>query len=436
MIDAQVPVGIPRPLPLVGILTALLLGGVLRLSFPDDIEYKEDERLFFVQARDPDLHRAFPASAFPTSTGLRAPGMSAWGFSAAARILNIETPPGLAGFVQWLNTLALCAMAVALVWIVKADEREVWLWGIALGAVNPLSIVWQRKIWNPSLLPMLVVLFLIGWRFRDRRLGAFVWGLVGGILGQIHMGGFFFAGGYLVWTWCRGERPIRWTSFLLGSALAAVPMIFWLRDVIQTAGVSNGRSVAWQHLLEGRFWTLWLRAPTGLGLDAFLGASFQDFLEYPYWHGRPTWGMLAVYLGLLGLGLWTVALRVRETRNQGMDWRRYLALDKSFTGEAVGGALWGYGLLLTATLLTVHRHYLIILFPLEFVWLARIVLGSETRGNSLRAGRVILFVACVLQAALSAGFLNYVHQFPEIAGEYGRPYRVQTARVDGHSGRY
>jgi hypothetical protein len=82
----------------------------------------------------------------------------------------------------------------------QRHERTLWLWGLALAAVSPLAILFSRKIWAQDLLPIFCVPLLIGHWYRDKRWGAFIWGLVGAVMGQVHMSGFFLAAGLWLWT--------------------------------------------------------------------------------------------------------------------------------------------------------------------------------------------------------------------------------------------
>jgi hypothetical protein len=79
-------------------------------------------------------------------------------------------------------------------------EREPWLWAAALVAVNPYAVLMHRKIWPPSALPVFCLMPLAGWFYRDRRWGAFAWGLGGMLAAQIHVGGLFFFAGLSAWT--------------------------------------------------------------------------------------------------------------------------------------------------------------------------------------------------------------------------------------------
>jgi hypothetical protein len=89
------------------------------------------------------------------------------------------------------------------------------------------------------------------------------------------------------------------------------------------------------------------------------------------------------------------------------------------TRLALGAAAFGYGIPLTLSQIVIRRYYLLVTFPLEQVWLAR--MGLRTRVGSVAL--VALFVA---QLAISVAFLGYVHVndgAPE--GDYGTAFRAQ-----------
>ena len=271
---------------------------------------------------------------------------------------------------------------------------------------------------------------LYGWWYRQRRGPAFLWGLIGVCLGQIHMAGFFFAGGFALWAFLF-DRPWRervaWPSWLLGSVLGSLPMIPWLVHLLTHP---SGRPIdphRWVHSFEMKFWIRWFTESFGLGVDYTFETYFAEFKSYPLLLGRPThlvgllhWvvvGVAAVLLVRAAALLWRERGRWRE---------RWIGRDSpsAFTQNA---ALWGFGLLLTLSSFSIHRHYMIVLFPLEFLWVARLALagdGEPTR--SLRAGRIILLSLCIAQFLISANMLGYIHAKQNFADvEYGVPYGAQ-----------
>src|SRR5262249_23628779 len=89
------------------------------------------------------------------------------------------------------------------------------------------------KIWAQSALPFFSMLFLVGWLRRDRRWGAFLWGLLSAVIGQIHMSGFFFAAAFVLWELFAGrerrEPPnTRWRLFVAGCLVGALGLVPWV----------------------------------------------------------------------------------------------------------------------------------------------------------------------------------------------------------------
>src|SRR6185437_14780114 len=412
-----------RPWPVLGLILALIAGAGLRLVWPQDIEYKADEAWTFEHSRDGDL----PWLGMPSSVDIPNPGMSLWVFVGLQRLSGAEDPPALARAVQCINIAALVLLAVFAFRHVPREEREPWLWAVALVAVNPLAVLFHRKIWPPCVLPLLTLLMLYGWWYRRRRVPAFLWGLVGVCLGQIHMAGFFFAGGFVLWA-LLFDRPWRqrvaWSSWLLGSVLGALPMLPWMFHLLMQP---SGRSLnphRWVHACELKFWIRWLTEAFGLGIDYTFGPYFRDFQSYPLLGGHPTYLVLLLHGLLVGIGLFLLVRAVVSLGRERGRWReRWIgrASPSAFTQNA---ALWGFGLLLTLSSFSIHRHYMIVLFPLEFLWIARLALSS----SSARLGRVLLLILWCGQFGLSANMLAYIHTRQNFANtEYGIPYGAQIA---------
>jgi hypothetical protein len=416
-----------------GLVVVLILGAMLRLAWVDDMEYKYDECWTFLQTQDDSVRETSLWLGIHNSTGFRCPGLSLWIFLAPAKILGITEPTELARMVQVCNVVALLLLAAFSFWGVPKEEREPWLWATALVAVNPLAVLFHRKIWPPSMLPLFAILTLIGWWYRERRSGAFLWGVVAALLGQIHPSGFFFAAAFVAWALLFDRPRVAWKSWFAGSCLGAAPMIpwFWYLLTNHEDGFVSRRS--WHHLLEGKFWTRWALEPFGFGLDYSLYIDFPRFLAYPRLGGRPTY-LVGVLHVVIGIALFYVVGRMcyRLWVERGRPWSEYLARfigRSSSTAFTQNAAFWGFGLLLTLTALPLHRHYMIILFPLEFLWLARqALITSDTLGAPPnRVGRGVLAGLCIAQLLITACFLGYIHHTGGTRkGDYGIAYRINT----------
>ena len=247
------------------------------------------------------------------------------------------------------------------------------------------------------------------------------------------MAGFFFAGGFVAWAWLFDRATTRWRAWLAGSALAALPLLPWLWHISHELGHGPAHAVRWTRWITGHYFSRWIANPLGLTLEFSLGEDFWDFLRCPLFAGRPTYVVAALHGVIVALALavlWRAWLRWwRGPRPQ----LAVLIGRHSPTAFTLAAALWGYGSLLTATSLPVHRHYVIVLFSLGFVWWARVALGSAS--GFRHWGRGLLLGLCVSEALLSVAFLAYVHQNQRhIRGDYGIPYgaKFRSARMARH----
>lgn len=416
------------PLWLFGLAGALVLGAVLRLVCVHDIEYKADEHWIVLHARyAPD---AMPLDwvGIPASIGIRNPAMGTWVFRALSLISRAQTPIQFARAVQIINVGTLVLLACFALWIVPRDQRETWLWAVALGSLNPLAVIFQRKIWPPSVLPLFVLTLLIGWWHRERRWGSFLWGVVGAVIGQVHMAGFFFTAGLAAWAALFERRRVAWRSWFAGNCLGALPMLPWAYTVLFRSHHHLNHAVQWVHVVEMKFWMRWFTEPFGLGVDYSLENDFADFLGYPLLGRDRSYLAAWLYASLLVIAAVVVGRALFWLARNRARVNEFIVGRNSQTAFTQNAALWGFGILLSLSTASIHRHYMIVAFPLTFVWLARVALApGEKSAVEMRRSRGLLTALCVLQLLVSSCFLNYIHANPhQIWGDYGIPYRAQT----------
>jgi hypothetical protein len=420
---------------------ALLLGAVLRLSWGSDIEFKSDEQYTTNSALGLGNMVSWPPLGMTSSVGLRNPGMSVWVFSALARIFDARSPVDLARGVEVANIIALLVMLWFALAVVPSQEREAWLWATALAALCPAAILYDRKIWAQSVLPVVCMLNWIAWWHRRRLIGALVWGLIGATLGQIHLSGFLFTSALALWTalFARGAEPrVRWGPWLIGSLIGLVPLVPWLRDVwalyqngqLDAGGLSQSVSFQAATMLSIllQFWVFWAGFPFGVNLLFSLGQKhFIDFLGHPIFFGSPTYGVLFLYLLSGFVGARIVLGKVRMMWAQKGQWKTVFVGIHSESALMVGAAFYGYGLLLAISSLRLYPHYLIVVFPIQYVGLCRLVLARGTNSIGHDSGRALLLTLCIVDFLLSFAFLYYIHVnggAPD--GDYGFSYRVRN----------
>jgi hypothetical protein len=406
------------------LVLALAVGAALRLLWVEDMEYKGDERWTFNRTQAVGRTEPLPWLGMPTSFELRHPGGTVWTFLALGKLFHVRQPTDLGRACQLLNVAALLLLVGFAFVAVPRGEREPWLWAAALAAVNPLAVLLHRKIWPPSVMPAYTMLVLVCWWHRDRRAGAFAWGLAGTLLGFLYPAGLFFALGFAAWAFLFDRAGVRWRPWLAGSCLGVLPLLPWLVYVCAALPVNPIAQRNWIHVCELKFWFRWLTEPFGLSLEYTLGDDFADFLGYPFVAGRPTYLVAALHLalllaavGLVGWGAWRLW---RQRERLGELW----VGRQSATAFTQSAGLWGFGIAFTLSLLPVHRHYMVLTFPLMFLWLARLTLAHRGRlVAGLTSGRLLLLGVWAAQMLISLSFLGYVHANQRaIAGEYGMPY--------------
>jgi hypothetical protein len=435
------------PLAWSALAIALICGGILRLAWIEDMEWKKDEQWSYRMSQEVGRTRPWPWVGMRTSLGFSNPGPSVWIFVAIGQIAH--SPTSMAGAVVLLNLIALVGFAGAVRACLPSSEREPWLWGIALEAVSPFAVRISRKIWPPSTLTPLLLLLWISHQHRRARWGAFTWGLSAALIGQVHLSGWFVALGLLLGTIivdCRraGPRPRYWHWWLLGTVLGLASAVPWARTLpgatfdlfAELTPINIAQRV--QSYLYGLVITASSAYPfAALGL----GEEDADFGRQPTIDGVPSHltDLLRLFIvltivvrlivrlsGGIALGLrWARLLIGRDAggprqRNASATSQRSPAR-REHTSTAF--YLWSTialpGLIFVISTNVYFYHYFYVLCPFLFVLIAACLL--PWRGALL--GLVLA------QALLSVAFLNYVHQRGGVArGEYGLTYARQANR--------
>ena len=401
------------------LILVLVAGSALRFIWASDMEWKADEVWMYDAARAiADGRQPWPGVGMMNSAGFPNPGLSVWVFAAFAFLA--KSPVALARWVQGLNVLALwLAFALAFQSIKDRQDRSIWLNGIALAAVSPIAILFSRKIWAQDLLPIVAVLFWVAHSRRDCRWGAGGWGLVGALIGQIHMSGFFLAAGVWLWTLygqmrARAFRPVRWRWWLAGTLLGVLPMLPWLKAIAVSSGPS---SRTWVALLVPKFFAHWWATSLGVNLGYSLGGHFwSDFLPWPVVFGRPTYLVGIAHALLIVLGLWLLIRWIRSCSRPlaalVKPGRTPLGLDLRASGVAVG-------VLFALVCLPVPLHYLIVVFPWPFLWLKSIVPEQDWRWGLILVSQLFIAFAFLVLIHYTGGFAD---------SDYGLVYRLASTQ--------
>ena len=225
------------------------------------------------------------------------------------------------------------------------------------------------------------------------------------------------------------------------------------------------------------YWT-GVRRPVVRGLVEAICKNCERLKLWGVVGQEPTYLVALLHGLILAAGVVILMRAGRRLWQERARWREMWIGRHSPTAFTQNAALWGFGMLLTASCLPINRHYMITTFPLMFLWLARMALARipncETRhaengrqpathnqqprrymhlavsciprsifpypAFAICSGRLLLLVLCLTQFLISASFLGYVHVNQRIIrGDYGLPYAAQeyprpSALVAGQPG--
>jgi hypothetical protein len=429
------------------LVLALIYGGLVRSLWIEDMEWKKDEGWSYHMSQNVGRTLPWPGVGMPTSLEFPNPGLSVWIFVPIGRL--VHSPTSMARVIVLLNMVGLVGFAAAVRAYVPAREREPWLWGLALQAVSPFAVRLSRKIWPPSILTPLLLLLWISHRHRATRWGALAWGLVGALIGQVHLSGWFVAAGLVLGTAIaeyRGRlaRSRHWRLWLLGSVLGLMTALPWARALPTSSMASSAGNVntAMEKRIIGYTYSLF-GAATGVFPFSFLGLGLDtdDFRIGPMIDGMPThvndlMGLIIV----LAVAARIVARLIGAIVAHGVRWpvRKSTSGSGSRDGDSSAAAgpdhagaeaastgfyLWSTiaipGVLFLLTTNVYFYHYFFVFCPFLFVLLAAYLLPW----------RRTLLAVVIAQAVTSYDFLSYIHQKGgTVRGEYYRTYARQVER--------
>ncbi|MEO5666447.1 MAG: hypothetical protein ABIR96_00160 [Bdellovibrionota bacterium] len=411
-------------------LLVLCAGLGLRLWQPSLIEFKWDEAYMFAATQGSAGHTPFPALGMPSgAAGLLNPGLSIWIFSAPAQLFGLSSPEALSRYVglSFIATLALLLVYITRSTWLRNDEKIAWFAAIALSAANPVLLLFTRKIWAQSLLPIFGIAIFVLWMERKKRpslriLLAFLCVLIG----QIHMSGFFL-GAALMLVEVRDVFLKRATlgPLLVGGIVGCLPMIAWLQEIFVGSGASkiNGalgmHRGAWPEFLKFRYWSYAASFGSGLNFSSSLGSHLAAFLERPL--------VLGALVCSAALVLTVLIASLRALAQSPRAWLRTIFSMSAFdefrpSSQLVWIALVLCGALMTLSNVRIHRHYLILVTPLLAFAFAR--LAQRLFPRHALVGLSLYTILQLLVSFEMIRFLDLNHGAP--GADFGVAYKYQS----------
>jgi hypothetical protein len=405
----------------------IILGCLLRFIWPQDMEWKFDEIWMFEKALESRTSGIWPKVGMTSGAGLINPGLSVWIFCIIAQFT--QSPVGMVLWVMSGSVLSILGFLWFVNTCVPQKNRQLWYWALALLAVNPMAILFARKIWAQDALPIFTLLFLCSHYYRQKPWAAFLWGFVGALLGQIHMSGFFFAFGFAALTaashWYKKESwP--WKYWILGSIIASMGMIPWILELMNTHSPGT-TSIA--NIAKLEYFLFGFLDTTGLNLKYSLGSDYGHFLQYPLIGQYPTFLVALVHLILAVVALKIIWIAIGHLiylgngikrnglKSHGSEVLKRVLTTNDLATFYIWASFIGLGVVLTLSGLSIKSHYLIVAYPMLFLLVAKWLINEKKW----------LMIMILTLLVLSSLFLFYIHQNKGVPnGDYGPTYEVQT----------
>ena len=375
----------------------LLIGCGLRLLWPSDMEWKGDEKWMHGEAVAISRGETpYPLLGMPSSMGLKNPGLSVWVFAGLAKFS--ENPVSMGIFIQIINIGCLLFLYLLFSKLKNVEEKRLWQWAIALQSVSPIPIILSRKIWAQCVVLPFVIIAIVGHRYRHQKWGASVWGFFGGLMGQIHLAGFFLQLALFlktIWQEISEKKKVSdWSYWIGGTVFAVIPCLPWIKELFL---FKNPNTKPWLATFNIRIFKYFLTTPWGLEIPYVFNSHFLLFLREPVLQGRPT------YLsGLLygGVGVFALVFILKKILSFKKNLSESTTSSFPLYSYYFGICFWLYGIVLSLSGLSVYVHYLILVFPILFAWIAKPWLKNPK----------LLVLLALLQLSLSILVMWVVHR--------------------------
>ena len=390
------------------------------------MEWKTDEKWMFEKAQEIIKSGEWLFVGMRSGGGIVNPGMSLWIFTLFSIFTN--DPIVMVRVVMAVNVLAVLGLLFFIYKRVDSSQKEIWLWGIALAAVSPLAVLFARKVWAQDVLPLFTFLVILGNSYRHKRWGAFLWGIIGALLGQFHMSGFFFAFGLFLFSLIYdyyNKGKFKWQYWIAGSIIGSISMIPWLRMMFES---DQSTTLAFKHIFQFNFFLYWLIDSLGLNIMYSLRSEFWEFIKLPIVFGIPTYGIAIVHLFLVGIAGFILKRIIDYIKRsfslyKSSKLKSRLTLNLNTTDFYLLSILLGLGICMSLSGLTIHPHYLIVAFPFSYIFIAKLVYKRKK----------LMLSIIIAQLIITISFLVFIHineGAPD--GDYCKTYKSQIENTENN----
>jgi len=405
------------------LMTLMLIGFTLRLIWPMDFEWKFDQAWMFDAGRYINETGKWPSLGMPSGGGIKNPALSVWFFAFLAKFSS--TPLAMVQAIHWLNILSIVGFVLLIFKKIK-KQKIIWLTGLTIASVSPLAILFSRNIWAQNVLAPFLLVCLIGFFYRHKFIGMFLFTLCGSLLGQIHMSGYFFFAPFLAMTVIydlKLKNKVNWVGMLCGfiiPILFIIPWVKYLMDkppVVSAQSEGNSGIIEFKHIFKFRYFTYWILDSLGIHLKYTFKKDFWNYVSHPIVGGVSTYLYGFFHIVCSAIGLFALS-KFKLIINLAKDLFKFNKIDDPnllliIYFVVIGGFFTLVGLKL-------HPHYIIVIFPMTYIFMAYLLSKS----------RIITLVLIFSQSVISFGYLNFVHDGNTTEkSEFQIPYSLQNKNI-------
>jgi hypothetical protein len=404
----------------------IFIGMILRITWLSDMEWKFDQAWMFFNGQEIAKTFNFPLVGMKSGGGILNPALGIWLFSLISMIF--KSPITVNFMVAFLNIVTLAIMLIFGLKSFQKDstEQSLLIKACALASVSPLAILYSRNIWAQDLIPFFSMFFFVSVYYRSKKSGAFFWGLVGSLLGQIHMPGFFYAFGFLlivlIYDIKNKTNTTKWGYWILGSFIGSLALVPWLihlselPTIVTPVDKNNSGTLEIKHIVKFRFYIYMLLESLGIHLKYTLKTKFWEYIKMPF----GTYLVGIIHIVLLTIGMTAFIKWIRKTKSSIWKFKSLSPINILILASWIGG-----GGVLTIIGLKMHPHYIICAFPFSYYFMVICL-------KELKPIWTKIFISS--QLLVSIFFMSYIHShdgIPDtIPGDYGKTYKAQLRDGD------
>lgn len=389
----------------------LVIGIILRLIFPYDIEYKADqiEMLMDMQLfKEQGMVKYIGAQS---SAGYPNFGLTNWIFYLISYITI--SPVGVSMILAIMNCFGLIYFyKITPQLSEKNSEIELWYYAFSLLSISLIPITLARNIWGPSLLSFFS--FGIIHTFFTRKKSSKIHFILGALLilvSQIHLLGLvlnLIISCIVLFESFKFNTKKNGLMFIIGQVIFSIGMIPWIHRMYNSYPQILTINSSIDYIKDYKI--IWHGIYNGFGLDLgyTLGKYAEIFLQFPKIETWYSYFYFIIYYLIFGIAIFSLILFCIHTMK--IKTIKFNLQISSNQWLIIGFMVYSFTFLAKMRLFS---HYYPLTYP--FIYLLSIKL--------MRGNKVLIYLTLIFNLILSIGFIVFIHDTGGFIDSYfGKTY--------------